>query len=153
VCVCLREYSEPQPSTLSCACVRACMWGKGWCVGVYVCVGTYMCKQTRKWQVNMTIKNARFETRYNVTNYENSGSSLTQKQHHRSMRQSKCNAVPCTPQSHVEERYYKSTHSYTWPYMSVYGQLRVPSEVGEMMIDRPEKEVLTLKIRCDLLTV
>jgi len=101
----------------------------------------------------MTIKNACFETRYNVTMYDNRGSSLTQKQHHRLMRQSICNAVPRTPHSHMGERYYNSTHSYTWPYVSAYGQLRVPSQVGEMMIDRPEKEVLTLKIRCDLLTV
>jgi hypothetical protein len=42
---------------------------------------------------------------------------------------------------------------YTWPCMNVYGQLRVPSQVGELMTDRPEKKVLTLKICCDLLTV
>jgi len=115
------------------------MWGEGWCV--CVCVGTYMCKQTRKWQVSMMIKNACLETRYNVTKYEHCGSRLTQKQRHRSMRQSKCNAVPRTPRSHMGERYYNATHSYTWLYMSVYVQLRVPSQVGEMMTDRPEKEV------------
>ena len=120
---------------------------------MYVSVGTYMCKQTRIWQVHMTIKNDCFETRYNVTKHEHCGSSLTQKQRHRSMRQGICDTVPRTPQSHMGERYYNATHSYTWLYMSLYVQLRVPSQVGEMMTDRPEKEFLALKICCDLLTV